>query len=153
MVKIISSKRMLVIGIAGVCAFLLLMLIGVYISIFKGYNMFVIGVLGITFGFLGLCAFLIFTNRMACWICFDENYINRKGFFCGFKYKLNTNEITNVISYTFLREFNYIVIIDNYQKKYEGFSKRSFIQFEKNKKNLIILNQYIKMEFKYDTKA
>lgn len=58
-----------------------------------------------------------------------------------------------MISYTFLREFNYIVIIDNYQKKYEGFSKRSFIQFEKNKKNLIILNQYIKMEFKYDTKA
>lgn len=81
MVKIISSKRMLVIGVAGVCAFLLLMLIGVYISIFKGYNMFVIGVLGITFGFLGLCAFLIFTNRMACWICFDENYIIRKGFF------------------------------------------------------------------------
>lgn len=144
---------MLVIGIAGVCEFLLLMLIGVYISIFKGYNMSVIGVLGIIFGFLGLCAFLIFTNRMACWICFDENYINRKGFFCGFKYKLNTNEITNVISYTFLREFNYIVIIDNYQKKYEGFSKRSFIQFEKNKKNLIILNQYIKMEFKNDTKA
>lgn len=153
MIKFNASRKMLVIGLAGVSAFLLLTLIGVYISIFKGRNTFVIGVLGIIFGLLGLCAFLIFTNRMACWICFDDNYIYRKGFFCGFKYKLNTNEITNVISYTFLREFNYIVIIDNYQKEYEGFSKRSFIQFEKNKKNLIILNQYIKMEFKYDTKA
>ena len=51
MVKIISSKRMLVIGIAGVCAFLLLTLIGIYISIFKGYNVFVIGVSGIIVGF------------------------------------------------------------------------------------------------------
>lgn len=81
MVKVISSKRMLIIGIIGICEFLLMMLIGVYISIFKGYNMFVIGVLGIFLGFLGLCVFLIFTNRMACWICFDDNYIYRKGFF------------------------------------------------------------------------
>lgn len=147
MLKVISSKRMLVIGITGIFAFLIMTIIGVYISIFKGDNTFVIGVLGSTFGFIGLCAFLIFTNRMACWICFNDNYIYRKGFFCGFKYKLEIKEITKVISYTFLRKYNYIVIIDNYQKKYEGFSKHSFIQFEKNEKNLKILKQYTKMEF------
>lgn len=72
----------------------------------------------------------------------DEKTIMRKGFICGYKYILKIEDIQDIVIATFQNETTYYVIIDPYNTKYDGGSKKSFIRIEKNENNLKFIKQF-----------
>lgn len=88
--------------------------------------------------------FLLMLNRFGCKIIYneEEQIIVRKGFICGYKYQLKIDDIKEVIIATFPKETTYYVIVDLYNTKYDGGSKKSFIRIEKNENNLKFIKQF-----------
>ena len=88
--------------------------------------------------------FLLMLNRFGCKIIYneEEQIIIRKGFICGYKYQLKIDDIKEVIIATFPKETTYYVIVDLYNTKYDGGSKKSFIRIEKNESNLKFIKQF-----------
>ena len=72
----------------------------------------------------------------------DERTIVRKGFICGYKYIVKIEEIQDIVIASFPKETTYYVIIDPYNTKYDGGSKKSFIRIEKNENNLKFIKQF-----------
>ena len=91
-----------------------------------------------------LSLFLFSLNRFGCKIIYNEKeqIIIRKGFICGYKYQLKIDDIKEVIIATFPKETTYYVIVDLYNTKYDGGSKKSFIRIEKNENNLKFIKQF-----------
>ena len=88
--------------------------------------------------------FLLMLNRFGCKIIYneEEQIIIRKGFICGYKYQLKIDDIKEIIIATFPKETTYYVIVDLYNTKYDGGSKKSFIRIEKNESNLKFIKQF-----------
>ena len=97
--------------------------------------------------FVNLCftslSFLIL-NRLGCQIIYNENekILIRKGFICGYKYQLKTEDIRDIIIATFPKETTYFVLLDSVNTKYDGGSKKSFIRIEKIEKNYNFIKQF-----------
>ena len=91
-----------------------------------------------------LSLFLFSLNRFGCKIIYneEEQIIIRKGFICGYKYQLKIDDIKEIIIATFPKETTYYVIVDLYNTKYDGGSKKSFIRIEKNENNLRFIKQF-----------
>lgn len=106
-------------------------MIMVYLGLIVGFSCFI---------FL----FLLMLNRFGCKIIYneEEQIIIRKGFICGYKYQLKIDDIKEVIIATFPKETTYYVIVDLYNTKYDGGSKKSFIRIEKNENNLKFIKQF-----------
>ena len=106
-------------------------MIMVYLGLIVGYSCFI---------FL----FLLMLNRFGCKIIYneEEQIIIRKGFIFGYKYQLKIDDIKEVIIATFPKETTYYVIVDLYNTKYDGGSKKSFIRIEKNENNLKFIKQF-----------
>ena len=106
-------------------------MIMVYLGLIVGFSCFI---------FL----FLLMLNRFGCKIIYneEEQIIIRKGFICGYKYQLKIEDIKEVIIATFPKETTYYVIVDLYNTKYDGGSKKSFIRIEKNENNLKFIKQF-----------
>lgn len=106
-------------------------MIMVYIGLIVGFSCFI---------FL----FLLMLNRFGCKIIYneEEQIIIRKGFICGYKYQLKIEDIKEVIIATFPKETTYYVIVDLYNTKYDGGSKKSFIRIEKTENNLKFIKQF-----------
>ena len=106
-------------------------MIMVYLGLIVGFSCFI---------FL----FLFLLNRFGCKIIYneEEQIIIRKGFICGYKYQLKIDDIKEVIIATFPKETTYYVIVDLYNTKYDGGSKKSFIRIEKNENNLKFIKQF-----------
>ena len=106
-------------------------MIMVYIGLIVGFSCFI---------FL----FLLMLNRFGCKIIYneEEQIIIRKGFICGYKYQLKVDDIKEVIIATFPKETTYYVIVDLYNTKYDGGSKKSFIRIEKTENNLKFIKQF-----------
>ena len=106
-------------------------MIMVYLGLIVGFSCFI---------FL----FLFMLNRFGCKIIYneEEQIIIRKGFICGYKYQLKIDDIKEVIIATFPKETTYYVIVDLYNTKYDGGSKKSFIRIEKNENNLKFIKQF-----------
>ena len=97
------------------------------------------------FGFICFLSLFLFSlNRFGCKIIYNANegIIIRKGFICGYKYQLKIDDIKEVIIATFPKETTYYVIVDLYNTKYDGGSKKSFIRIEKNENNLKFIKQF-----------
>ena len=88
--------------------------------------------------------FLLMLNRFGCKIIYNEEKqrIIRKGFICGYNYCLKIEDIKEIIIASFPKETTYYVIIDSYNTKYDGGSKKSFIRIEKNEENLKFIKQF-----------
>ena len=88
--------------------------------------------------------FFFILNRFGCKILYNANegVIIRKGFICGYEYQLKIEDIKEVIIATFPKETTYYVIVDLYNTKYDGGSKKSFIRIEKNENNLKFIKQF-----------
>ena len=106
-------------------------MIMVYLGLIVGFSCFI---------FL----FLLMLNRFGCKIIYneEEQIIIRKGFICGYKYQLKIDDIKEVIIATFPKETTYYVIVDLYNTKYDGGSKKSFIRIEKNENNLKFIKKF-----------
>ena len=106
-------------------------MIMVYLGLIVGFSCFI---------FL----FLLMLNRFGCKIIYneEEQIIIRKGFICGYKYQLKIDDIKEIIIATFPKETTYYVIVDLYNTKYDGGSKKSFIRIEKNENNLKFIKQF-----------
>ena len=106
-------------------------MIMVYIGLIVGFSCFI---------FL----FLLMLNRFGCKIIYneEEQIIIRKGFICGYKYQLKIDDIKEIIIATFPKETTYYVIVDLYNTKYDGGSKKSFIRIEKTENNLKFIKQF-----------
>jgi len=113
-------------------------MIMVYLGLIVGFSCFI---------FL----FLFMLNRFGCKIIYneEEQIIIRKGFICGYKYQLKIDDIKEVIIATFPKETTYYVIVDLYNTKYDGGSKKSFIRIEKNENNLKFIKQFWDKPIKY----
>ena len=113
-------------------------MIMVYLGLIVGFSCFI---------FL----FLFMLNRFGCKIIYneEEQIIIRKGFICGYKYQLKIDDIKEVIIATFPKETTYYVIVDLYNIKYDGGSKKSFIRIEKNENNLKFIKQFWDKPIKY----
>lgn len=101
--------------------------------------------LGLSVGFsCFIFLFLLMLNRFGCKIIYneEEQIIIRKGFICGYKYQLKIEDIKEVIIATFPKETTYYVIVDLYNTKYDGGSKKSFIRIEKTENNLKFIKQF-----------
>ena len=101
--------------------------------------------LGLIIGFsCFIFLFLLMLNRFGCKIIYneEEQIIIRKGFICGYKYQLKIDDIKEVIIATFPKETTYYVLVDLYNTKYDGGSKKSFIRIEKNENNLKFIKQF-----------
>ena len=106
-------------------------MIMVYLGLIVGFSCFI---------FL----FLLMLNRFGCKIIYneEEQIIIRKGFICGYKYQLKIDDIQDIVIATFPKETTYYVIVDLYNTKYDGGSKKSFIRIEKNENNLKFIKQF-----------
>ena len=90
-------------------------------------------------GFLPfLLLYLFMGNRFGYIVTYDaeKNTIYRKGLIFGYKYQIKVDDIQDIVIATFPKETTYYILIDPYNKKYEGGYKESFIRIEKNDENL-----------------
>ena len=92
--------------------------------------------------FLFFIAFML--NRFGYKIIYnaEERTIMREGFFRGYKYILKIEDIQDIVIAFFPRETTYYVIIDSYNTKKDGGSKKSFIRIEQNENNLEFIKQF-----------
>ena len=148
MKKIYSNKCIIYISFFGIAFFsiaTIISLISLFFGIISGkINM--VAVYSILL-FVNLCftslSFLIL-NRLGCQIIYNENekILIRKGFICGYKYQLKTEDIRDIIIATFPKETTYFVLLDSVNTKYDGGSKKSFIRIEKIEKNYNFIKQF-----------
>ena len=148
MKKVYSCRFIIYLSLFGIVLFSFATIVSVFylFNSIKNYQTNMIMVyLGLIVGFsCFIFLFLLMLNRFGCKIIYneEEQIIIRKGFICGYKYQLKIDDIKEVIIATFPKETTYYVIIDPYNTKYDGGSKKSFIRIEKNENNLKFIRQF-----------
>ena len=148
MKKVYSNRILICFSFLGIIFFSIVDFISVFLFIDSITNVqtnviivYLIMVIEFTF-FVSLFFFIL--NRFGCKILYNANegVIKRKGFICGYEYQLKIEDIKEVIIATFPKETTYYVIVDLYNTKYDGGSKKSFIRIEKNENNLKFIKQF-----------
>ena len=148
MKKVYSCRFIIYLSLFGIVLFSFATIVSVFylFNSIKNYQTNMIMVyLGLIVGFsCFIFLFLLMLNRFGCKIIYneEEQIIIRKGFICGYKYQLKIDDIKEVIIATFPKETTYYVIVDLYNTKYDGGSKKSFIRIEKNENNLKFIKQF-----------
>lgn len=97
--------------------------------------------------FVIFCIFLL--NRGGCKVMYDstEHIIVRKGYICGYEYKVRVDDIREIISVPDPRLGIYYILVDlsgteqDYWK-YFGIGKDSFIQIRKTDENDAFIKQF-----------
>ena len=140
MKKVYSCRFIIYLSFFGIVLFSFPAIVSVFYlfnSIINYQTNMIMVYLGLIVGF-SCFIFLLMLNRFGCKIIYneEEQIIIRKGFICGYKYQLKIDDIIEVIIATFPKETTYYVIVDLYNTKYDGGSKKSFIRIEKNENNL-----------------
>ena len=144
--KVYSSKFAAIFSLILISLFIIIETINVYslISsiIYQNDILFEIIMIIVFLPFIILLGFV--ANRFGYLIVYDSinNTLSRRGLICGYKFKIRVDDIQNIIIATFPKETTYYVIIDPYNTKYDGGSKKSFIRIEKNEKNLKFIAQF-----------
>ena len=148
MKKVYSCRFIIYLSFFGIVFFSFPTIVSVFYlfnSIMNYQTNMIIVYLGLIVGFsCFIFLFLFMLNRFGCKIIYneEEQIIIRKGFICGYKYQLKIDDIKEVIIATFPKETTYYVIVDLYNTKYDGGSKKSFIRIEKNENNLKFIKQF-----------
>ena len=148
MKKVYSCRFIIYLSFFGIVLFSFPTIISVFYlfnSIINYQKNMIMVYLGLIVGFsCFIFLFLLMLNRFGCKIIYneEEQIIIRKGFICGYKYQLKIDDIKEVIIATFPKETTYYVIVDLYNTKYDGGSKKSFIRIEKNENNLKFIKQF-----------
>ena len=148
MKKVYSCRFIIYLSLFGIVLFSFPTIVSVFYlfnSIINYQANMIMVYLGLIVGFsCFIFLFLLMLNRFGCKIIYneEEQIIIRKGFICGYKYQLKIDDIKEVIIATFPKETTYYVIIDPYNTKYDGGSKKSFIRIEKNENNLKFIKQF-----------
>ena len=148
MKKVYSCRFIIYLSFFGIVLFSVPTIVSVFYlfnSIINYQTNMIIVYLGLIVGFsCFIFLFLLMLNRFGCKIIYneEEQIILRKGFICGYKYQLKIDDIKEVIIATFPKETTYYVIVDLYNTKYDGGSKKSFIRIEKNENNLKFIKQF-----------
>ena len=148
MKKVYSCRFIIYLSFFGIVLFSFLTIVSVFYlfnSIINSQTNMIMVYLGLIVGFsCFIFLFLLMLNRFGCKIIYneEEQIIIRKGFICGYKYQLKIDDIKEVIIATFPKETTYYVIVDLYNTKYDGGSKKSFIRIEKNENNLKFIKQF-----------
>lgn len=88
--------------------------------------------------------FIIGLNRLACIVYYDDEFIYRRGLIFGFKYRVEIKNIQKVIVATIPKQDRFIILVDNKGRSYEGSSRKSFIRFTYNEKNIKFLRGFYK---------
>lgn len=148
MKKVYSCRFIIYLSFFGIVLFSFPTIVSVFYlfnSIINYQTNMIMVYLGLIVGFsCFIFLFMLMLNRFGCKIIYnaDERIIMRKGFICGYKYQLKIDDIKEVIIATFPKEATYYVIVDLYNTKYDGGSKKSFIRIEKNENNLKFIKQF-----------
>ena len=148
MKKVYSCRFIIYLSFFGIVLFSFPTIVSVFYlfnSIMNYQTNMIMVYLGLIVGFsCFIFLFLLMLNRFGCKIIYneEEQIIVRKGFICGYKYQLKIDDIKEVIIATFPKETTYYVIVDLYNTKYDGGSKKSFIRIEKNENNLKFIKQF-----------
>ncbi len=148
MKKVYSCRFIIYLSFFGIVLFSFPTIVSVFYlfnSIINYQTNMIMVYLGLIVGFsCFIFLFLLMLNRFGCKIIYneEEQIIIRKGFICGYKYQLKIEDIKEVIIATFPKETTYYVIVDLYNTKYDGGSKKSFIRIEKTENNLKFIKQF-----------
>lgn len=148
MKKVYSCRFIIYLSFFGIVLFSFPTIVSVFYlfnSIINYQTNMIMVYLGLIVGFsCFIFLFLLMLNRFGCKIIYneEEQIIIRKGFICGYKYHLKIDDIKEIIIATFPKETTYYVIVDLYNTKYDGGSKKSFIRIEKNENNLKFIKQF-----------
>lgn len=148
MKKVYSCRFIIYLSFFGIVLFSFPTIVSVFYlfnSIINYQTNMIMVYLGLIVGFsCFIFLFLLMLNRFGCKIIYneEEQIIIRKGFICGYKYQLKIEDIKDVIIATFPKETTYYVIVDLYNTKYDGGSKKSFIRIEKTENNLKFIKQF-----------
>lgn len=148
MKKVYSCRFIIYLSFFGIVLFSFPTIVSVFYlfnSIINYQTNMIMVYLGLIVGFsCFIYLFLLMLNRFGCKIIYneEEQIIIRKGFICGYKYQLKIDDIKEIIIATFPKETTYYVIVDLYNTKYDGGSKKSFIRIEKNENNLKFIKQF-----------
>lgn len=148
MKKVYSCRFIIYLSFFGIVLFSFPTIVSVFYlfnSIINYQTNMIMVYLGLIVGFsCFIYLFLLMLNRFGCKIIYneEEQIIIRKGFICGYKYQLKIDDIKEIIIATFPKETTYYVIVDFYNTKYDGGSKKSFIRIEKNESNLKFIKQF-----------
>ncbi len=148
MKKVYSGKTIICISLFGIVLLsiaIIVSAVSLILSISAGeMNIVIVDVVLIVGYFIFLLLFIFTLNRFGYKIMYESssNTIYRKGFICGYRYKLKVDDINDIILVTFPKETTYFVLIDSYNTKYDGGTKGSFIRIEKTEKNYEFINQF-----------
>ena len=148
MKKVYSCRFIIYLSFFGIVLFSFPTIVSVFYlfnSILNNQTNMIMVYLGLIVGFsCFIFLFLLMLNRFGCKIIYneEEQIIIRKGFICGYKYQLKIDDIKEIIIATFPKETTYYVIVDLYNTKYDGGSKKSFIRIERNENNLKFIKQF-----------
>lgn len=148
MKKVYSCRFIIYLSFFGIVLFSFPTIVSVFYlfnSIINYQTNMIIVYLGLIVGFsCFIFLFLLMLNRFGCKVIYneEEQIIIRKGFICGYKHQLKIDDIKEVVIATFPKETTYYVIVDLYNTKYDGGSKKSFIRIEKNENNLKFIKQF-----------
>ena len=99
-------------------------------------------VIVVFFPFLILCCFAL--NRYGYKIYYNSNTkeLIRKGFLCGYLYRVKVADIQDIVIITFPKEGTYYVFVDHFHTKIDGGFKKSFIRIEKSPKSEKFIKQF-----------
>ena len=93
--------------------------------------------------------FIFLLNRSGCKVMYDstEHIIVRKGYICGYEYKVRVDDIREIISVPDPRLGIYYILVDlsgteQDYRKYFGIGKDSFIQIRKTDENDAFKKQF-----------
>ena len=93
--------------------------------------------------------FIFILNRGGCKVMYDsaEHTIVRKGYICGYEYKVRVDDIREIISVPDPRLGIYYILVDlsgteQDYRKYFGIGKDSFIQIRKTDENDAFVKQF-----------
>ena len=148
MKNIYAHKTVIYISFLGLILFaiaIIVCVISMFSGIRSGQSNIMIAYMFLTLGFLAffvLFAFIL--NRLGCKVTYDQDkkIICRKGFFCGYNYQIKVEDIREIIIVMFPKETTYFVLVDSFNTKYDGESKKSFIRIEKTEENLDFIKQF-----------
>ena len=153
MKKVYSHKFIIYLCIFGCLLFSTFAIVSVCLAITNFYNRQINA--AIFFSFCPLVSvfadalYIFLLNRMGYKVIYDDKnkIVYREGFICGYKYKVNINDIQEIIVAEFFREATFYVFVTstnnkkNYKNYYGGY-RSSYIRLEKTKKNYEFIKQF-----------
>ncbi len=141
-----SSKSMLItsaIFLAITCGISIFSIVAA-ILFRANLGLFIMEIISAVIFFFASVALIVFTNRVGCKVWFDNgtNELCRRGLFCGFAFRLNVNEIQDVVVATIPRQAKFIVFIDTENTSMEGLYKKSYVRLEYNAENIAYIQAF-----------